>query len=288
MSLLECIGLVKDYPGKRAVDGVDFNVEEGEIVGLLGPNGAGKTTSFRMTCGMIAPTEGRVVLEGIDVTDWPMYKRAQHGMGYLPQDESVFRRLTVEQNIIAVLEYLHMSRAERRATVDRLLDQFGLQGKRKQVAMTLSGGERRRLEIARCLATDPKLILLDEPFTGIDPVTIHDIQDIITELRNRGIAILLTDHRERETLTITDRSYVVCAGKVLVSGDAATVLNDQAAQENYFGKRFDATSIIEGKEAFVSSNVEKTRSRALAEETEKKTAAMVEVGSMPGPADDSE
>ncbi len=254
MSLLECIGLVKDYPGKRAVDGIDIHVERGEIVGLLGPNGAGKTTTFRMACGLIPPTEGRVFLDGNDVTNWPMYVRARHGMGYLPQDDSIFVKLTVEQNIMAILEYLHVDRHERRTTIDELLEKFGLDEKRKQIASTLSGGERRRLEIARCLARKPLLILLDEPFTGIDPVTIHSIQDIISDLRDQGISILLTDHRERETLTVTDRSYIVCAGKVLVSGDAETVLSDELAQELYFGKRFDASSIIEGKEAFVSGS----------------------------------
>jgi lipopolysaccharide export system ATP-binding protein len=252
MSLLECVGLVKDYPGKRAVDGVDFYVEQGEIVGLLGPNGAGKTTTFRMSCGLIAPTEGRVVLDGKDVTRWPMYKRARHGMGFLPQDDSIFVKLSVEKNILAILEYLHINRKERRLEVDRLLGEFGLLDKRRQIASTLSGGERRRLEIARCLASKPSLILLDEPFTGIDPVTIHVIQDIITALRDTGISILLTDHRERETLTVTDRSYIVCAGKVVVSGDAETVLNDPIAQDLYFGDRFDATSILKGKESFHS------------------------------------
>lgn len=252
MSLLECIGLVKDYPGKRAVDGIDFHVERGEIVGLLGPNGAGKTTTFRMACGLIPPTDGRVFLDNTDVTSWPMYVRARHGMGYLPQDDSIFVKLTVEQNIMAILEYLHIDRHERRTTVDELLGKFGLDDKRKQIASTLSGGERRRLEIARCLASKPLLILLDEPFTGIDPVTIHSIQDIISDLRDEGISILLTDHRERETLAVTDRSYIVCEGKVLVSGDAETVLSDAMAQKLYFGDRFDASSIIEGKEAFVS------------------------------------
>jgi lipopolysaccharide export system ATP-binding protein len=250
MSLLVCTGLVKDYPGKRAVNGVNFHVERGEIVGLLGPNGAGKTTSFRMACGLITPTAGRVQLSGTDVTEWPMYRRARLGMGFLPQDGSVFGKLSVEQNLQAILEYLQISRQERRKEIDRLLGQFGLLAKRKQTAGTLSGGERRRLEIARCLASKPKLILLDEPFTGIDPVTIHSIQDIIAELRDSGISILLTDHRERETLTITDRSYIICAGKVIVSGDAATVLSDPTAQDLYFGKRFDGRSIIEGKAAF--------------------------------------
>lgn len=248
--LLECVDLVKDYPGKRAVDGVSFHVMPGEIVGLLGPNGAGKTTSFRMACGMISPTEGRVILNGTDVTAWPMYRRAQHGMGYLPQDHSIFTKLSVEQNIHAVLEYLPISRGERRDKVEHLLNQFGLTEKRKQISSTMSGGEKRRLEIARCLATDPVLILLDEPFTGIDPVTIHSIQDIIGSLRERGISVLLTDHRERETLTITDRNYIVFRGEVLVSGDAETVLHDPEAQRWYFGDRFDASSIIESRKNF--------------------------------------
>jgi lipopolysaccharide export system ATP-binding protein len=254
MSLLECSGLVKDYPGKRAVDDVDFYVERGEIVGLLGPNGAGKTTSFRMACGLIAPTKGNVRLGGRDVTHWPMYKRARFGMGYLPQDNSIFRKLTVEQNLSAILEYLNLNRKERKQQIDQLLGQFGLDTKRRQIASTLSGGERRRLEIARCLASKPSLILLDEPFTGIDPVTIHSIQDIIAELCDSGISILLTDHRERETLTITDRNYIICRGKVIVSGDAPTVLHDPVAQKEYFGERFDAGSIIESKDAFNSAN----------------------------------
>lgn len=252
MRLLDCRGLVKQYPGKLAVNGVDFFVEPGEIVGLLGPNGAGKSTTFRMACGLAAPTKGEVFLNNVNVTEWPMYKRARHGMGYLPQDSSIFGKLTVEQNVIAVLEYLDMDHRRRKYRVDQLLEQFGLTNRRKQVSSTLSGGERRRLEIARCLASEPDLILLDEPFTGIDPVTIHSIQDIIADLRDQGISILLTDHRERETLTITDRSYIICDGQVVVSGDAKTVLNDPEAQERYFGKRFDADSIIVGKETFDS------------------------------------
>jgi len=253
MALLECVGLVKDYPGKRAVDNVDFHVDRAEIVGLLGPNGAGKTTSFRMACGLIAPTKGLVRLGGKDVTNWPMYKRARFGMGYLPQDNSIFRKLTVEQNVSAILEYLNVSRKDRKLQIDRLLGQFGLDNKRRQIASTLSGGERRRLEIARCLASKPALILLDEPFTGIDPVTIHSIQDIIADLCDSGISILLTDHRERETLTITHRNYIICAGKVIVSGDAQTVLRDRNAMREYFGDRFDGNSIIESKSAFGSA-----------------------------------
>ena len=251
MSILQCVGLVKVYPGgKRAVDGVTFDVNPGEIVGLLGPNGAGKSTTFRMACGLIAPTEGRVFLNGQEVTKWPMYKRARQGMGYLPQDQSIFTKLSVEQNLQAILEYLPFSRKERHERINRLLDQFGLADKRRQIASTLSGGERRRLEIARCLSSEPKIILLDEPFTGIDPTTINDIQDIIGELRDSGISILLTDHRERETLTITDRSNVICEGRVLVSGNIETVLSHPEAQDKYFGRRFDADSIIEEKTNF--------------------------------------
>lgn len=253
-ALLACHGLIKDYPGKRAVDGVDFFVNPGEIVGLLGPNGAGKSTTFRMACGLIAPTKGRVELLGRDVTAWPMFRRAQSGLGYLPQEDSIFRKLSVIENVYAILEFIRSGHRSRLDRAEELLEQFGLADRRNQKAGTLSGGERRRLEIARCLASDPKIILLDEPFTGIDPVTIHSIQDIITNLRNSGISILLTDHRERETLTITDRSYIICEGNVLVSGDAQTVLSDPTAQQMYFGKRFDAGSIIRGRTDFESQS----------------------------------
>ncbi|MCY2965849.1 MAG: LPS export ABC transporter ATP-binding protein [Planctomycetota bacterium] len=234
---LQCIGLKKIYNGRTVVNDVSFEVEQGEIVGLLGPNGAGKTTSFRMTCGMVEPTAGKVLLDGVEVTNWPMYKRARRGMGYLAQESSVFTRLTVEQNILAILELLHVGRAERKRVTAGLLEQFGLTKLTKSMASTLSGGERRRLEIARCLASNPALILLDEPFTGIDPVTIQGIQKIIQDLRDSGIAILLTDHREMETLTITDRNYIICEGRVLVSGDSETVLGNPEAQTKYFGKR---------------------------------------------------
>ena len=237
MPRLECIGLKKVYGSRTVVNGVSFHVERGEIVGLLGPNGAGKTTSFRMTCGMIDPTDGRVMLDDQPVTNWPMYKRAQLGMGYLAQESSVFVKLTVEQNILAILEMLHVGRRERKFITADLLEQFGLTKLTKATASHLSGGERRRLEIARCLASTPTMILLDEPFTGIDPVTIQNIQVIIRQLRDRGIGILLTDHREMETLSITDRNYIIFDGRVLVSGDSQTVLNDEAAQQAYFGKR---------------------------------------------------
>ena len=237
MPLLDCRGLVKDYPGKRAVDGVDYTVDRGEIVGLLGPNGAGKTTSFRMTCGLVAPTKGQVFLDGTDVTNWPLYRRARMGLGYLPQDDSVFGKLTVAQNLQVVLEYLGIKRSERKQRIHELLDQFGIADRHAQVASTLSGGERRRLEIARCLASRPSLILLDEPFAGVDPVTINSIQNIIVRLREQGISILLTDHREQETLGVTDRAYVISQGKVLVSGTPSEVLSDRRAQEVYFGQQ---------------------------------------------------
>ncbi|MBT4865447.1 MAG: LPS export ABC transporter ATP-binding protein [Planctomycetaceae bacterium] len=287
MPILECFGLVKDYPGKRAVDGIDFYVERGEIVGLLGPNGAGKTTTFRMACGLIGATEGRVLLAGDDVTRWPMYKRARHGMGFLPQDDSIFRKLSVEQNLRAILEYLKLSRSEREKRITTLLGQFGLEEKRKQSAGTLSGGERRRLEIARCLASKPALILLDEPFTGIDPVTIHSIQDIIADLCTSGIAVLLTDHRERETLTVTDRSYIVCAGKVVVSGDAETVLNDPTAMELYFGRRFDAASIIEGKQSFGTTPAPEETNEKIDEEDTAEEKATEENADETSPVDES-
>ena len=237
MSLLSVEGLVKNYGRRRVVDGVDFHVETGEIVGLLGPNGAGKTTSFRMTCGIVIPDSGRVLLDDEDITDWPMYRRARDGgMGYLAQEQSVFRKLTVEQNLLAIMERIGMPPKERRRRCDRLIEQFDIVKIRRSKAHYISGGEKRRLEIARCLITEPRIILLDEPFTGIDPVTIHSIQKIICGLRDDGISILITDHRERETLAITDRSYVIRAGKVLCHGSAQEVLSNPEAKKYYFGE----------------------------------------------------
>ncbi len=259
MPILECRDLVKVYPnGFRAVDGVSFEVEPGEIVGLLGPNGAGKSTTFRMTCGLTAPTKGTVFLNGEDVSNWPMYKRARHGMGYLPQDQSIFTKLTVEQNLVAILEYMPLSRRELKARVDELVSEFGLTKKRKQISSTLSGGERRRLEIARCLASRPEIILLDEPFTGIDPTTINDIQDTIGALQDSGISILMTDHRERETLTITDRCNIIVDGSVLVSGDIDGIFQSEEAQARYFGHRFDPESIKDERRRFRSEHPSKT------------------------------
>jgi lipopolysaccharide export system ATP-binding protein len=244
MSLLRATGLVKNYGRRRVVDGVDFVVERGEIVGLLGPNGAGKTTSFRMTCGMIEPDSGQVMLGGQDVTDWPMFRRARDGgMGYLAQESSVFRKLSVQNNLLGVMEMIGIDRKTRRKRCDELLEQFGITKLRKSKAMSLSGGERRRLEIARCLVSDPQIILLDEPFTGIDPVTIASIQEIIRDLRSRGISILITDHQVRETLQITDRSYVIRSGQVLCHGTPNEVLNNKDARKYYFGEGMDMGQI---------------------------------------------
>jgi lipopolysaccharide export system ATP-binding protein len=238
--MLEAQGLVKIYGMRRVVDGVDFRVDQGEIVGLLGPNGAGKTTSFRMVCGMIAPNAGTVKINGVDVTDWPMYLRAREGgMGYLAQESSVFRKLTVEKNLLGVMEMLGFDRKTRSRRCDELLEQFDIKRLRKSLALSLSGGERRRLEIARSLVSHPKIILLDEPFTGIDPVTIASIQRIIRHLREKGIAILITDHQVRETLQITDRSYVIRSGKVLCHGHPHEVLANPEARKYYFGEDLD-------------------------------------------------
>lgn len=237
MIVLQAAGLVKTYGRRRVVDGVDFEVQRGEIVGLLGPNGAGKTTTFRMTCGMIEPDKGTVSLQGKDVTQWPMFQRARDGgMGYLPQESSVFRKLTVEQNLNGMMELLDMDRATRKARTEELLERFSITHIRKSRAASLSGGERRRLEIARCLVSNPRIILLDEPFTGIDPVTIASIQDIVRELRNSGISILITDHQVRETLEITNRSYVIRAGQVLCHGTPAEVTSNPEARKYYFGE----------------------------------------------------
>jgi len=238
--MLEAQGLVKSYGSRRVVDGVDLFVEPGEVVGLLGPNGAGKTTTFRIVCGLIEPDAGKVLLGNVDVTDWPMYRRARDGgMGYLAQESSVFRKLTVEQNLLAVMELLGFDRRTRLRRTDELLQQFDIARLRKSLALSLSGGERRRLEIARALVSNPKIILLDEPFTGIDPVTIAGIQQIIWQLRADGIAILITDHQVRETLQITDRSYVLDQGRVLCHGTPSEVLAHPIAREKYFGNNIE-------------------------------------------------
>jgi lipopolysaccharide export system ATP-binding protein len=236
MPILEANGLVKSFGTRRVVDGVSFSVEHAEVVGLLGPNGAGKTTSFRITCGMIEPDQGTVLINGVDVTSWPMYRRAREGgMGYLAQESSVFKKLTVEQNLLGVMELLGMDSKVRKRRCDELLEQFKITHIRKSLAGPISGGERRRLEIARSLVSEPEIILLDEPFTGIDPVTVQGIQQIIRDLKSRGISILITDHQVRETLRITDRSYVVQKGTVLCHGRPSEVIRHPEARKEYFG-----------------------------------------------------
>jgi lipopolysaccharide export system ATP-binding protein len=235
-SILLAEGLEKTYGRRTVVAGVSLRVDEGEIVGLLGPNGAGKSTSFRMICGLIEPDRGRVWLNGLDVTEWPMFRRARDGrMGYLPQESSVFRKLTVEQNVLALLELLGMGSRERRARCDELLEQFKITHIRKSRAARLSGGERRRLEIARCLVSNPRIVMLDEPFAGIDPVTVQSIQGIIQDLQAAGIAVLITDHAAREILQTVDRCYVISKGKVLVEGTPAEVKRHPQVQAEYLG-----------------------------------------------------
>ncbi|MFQ5490494.1 MAG: LPS export ABC transporter ATP-binding protein [Phycisphaerae bacterium] len=238
--LLEVRDLVKCYNGRAVVNRLSFQVERGQIVGLLGRNGAGKTTSFRMTVGMLEPEAGQVVFDNEDVTALPMYKRAQRGMGYLSQDSSVFQRLTVEQNLLAILETMRdLTPGERREEAGRLIEQFGLSRQAFQEARTLSGGEKRKLEIARALITNPKLIMLDEPFSGVDPISVEDLQREILRLkRDRGIAILLTDHNVRETLAVTDRSYIIDDGQELRSGTPAELVRDALVRRTYLGSTF--------------------------------------------------
>lgn len=236
--LLEVRDLVKTYGGRAVVNHVGFNVADGEIVGLLGANGAGKTTSFRMAMGMVQPDTGQVTFAGNDVSRLPMYKRARLGMGYLSQEPSVFQRLTVEQNLMAICETQQMTGSERRTRVNELLDQFGLRVVRKNLAKTVSGGERRKLEIARALISKPRLILLDEPFSGIDPKAVEDLREEIARLRDSGIAILLTDHNVHETLKVTDRSYVIFEGKVICAGAPQQIINDPHVRETYLGNTF--------------------------------------------------
>ncbi len=235
-AVLEAIELQKTYGRRRVVDGVDLRVGRAEIVGLLGPNGAGKSTSFRMICGMIQPDRGRVYLDGRDVTDWPMFRRARDGhMGYLPQEPSVFKKLTVEQNISALLELLGMDRKQRKRRTQELLEEFNITHIRKSRAGGLSGGERRRLEIARCLVSDPKIVMLDEPFAGIDPVTVQSIQGVIKQLRDSGISVLITDHAAREILGTVDRCYVIYQGRVLIDGTPEEVTQHPKVREEYLG-----------------------------------------------------
>lgn len=235
---LEAKKLEKSYRGRKIVRGVSVQVKYGEVVGLLGPNGAGKTTTFYMVVGLVKPDQGRVVLDGTDITRMPMYRRARNGIGYLPQEPSVFRKLTVAENLMAVLETMDLSGMERRERQDTLLDELGISHLAGSRAYTLSGGERRRLEIARALTLSPKFILLDEPFAGIDPLAVQDIQGIISLLKSKGIGILITDHNVRETLAITDRAYIISEGKIIEAGTAAEITASPRVREFYLGEAF--------------------------------------------------
>ena len=236
--LLETQGLRKSYSGRHVVNSVALTVRSGEIVGLLGPNGAGKTTTFYMVVGLIPPDEGSIRFGETDITRMPMHRRARTGIGYLAQEPSIFRRLTVEENILAILETLPLTRAQRMERLRELLGELGLTHLAKSKADTLSGGERRRLEITRALVTEPTLLLLDEPFSGIDPIAVAECQEIIRSLRSRGLGILLTDHNVRETLAVTDRAYLMAEGSVLITGTAPELISDPKAREIYLGPRF--------------------------------------------------
>ena len=236
--------LVKYYGKRKVVDQVSIEVSQGEIVGLLGPNGAGKTTSFYITVGFIKPASGHVYLDKTEITNLPMYKRARLGVGYLPQEASVFRKLTVENNIKAVLELTDLKRAQQQEKLETLISEFGLEKVRHNVGDSLSGGERRRTEIARALATDPKFILLDEPFAGIDPIAVEDIQHIVAALKTKNIGILITDHNVRETLSITDRAYLMFEGKILKAGTAEELASDEMVRKVYLGQNFELKTRI--------------------------------------------
>ena len=238
MPLLETKALKKSYNGRPVVNGVDIFINPGEIVGLLGPNGAGKTTTFYMVTGIVRADSGSILFDHRDVSQYPIHKRAQLGIGYLSQEPSIFRKLTVEENILAILETLDLPRHERVRRLEQLLNELGIAHLRKSKALTLSGGERRRLEITRALVTHPLCILLDEPFSGIDPIAVSDCQNLIRELKNKGLGILLTDHNVRETLTITDRAYIMSEGKILISGTKEELLTNKEARRIYLGEKF--------------------------------------------------
>ena len=229
----------KTYRNRSVVDGVSIEVSQGEIVGLLGPNGAGKTTSFYMIVGLVRPDEGNVFLDGTNITRLPMYKRAQLGIGYLPQEVSVFRKLSVEDNILAILEMTDLSKAQREEKLEKLLSEFSLNHVRTNLGNRLSGGEKRRTEIARALATDPKFVLLDEPFAGVDPIAVEDIQSIVADLKKRNIGVLITDHNVQETLSITDRAYLLFEGSVLKQGTAEELASDEQVRKLYLGSNFE-------------------------------------------------
>lgn len=235
---IEALQLEKSYRGRKVVRGISVEVKQGEVVGLLGPNGAGKTTTFYMVVGLVRPDQGRVLLDGTAITTMPMYQRARNGIGYLPQEPSVFRKLTVAENLMAILETMQLSLVERRDRQDRLLAELGIAHLAESMAYTLSGGERRRVEIARALTLSPKFILLDEPFAGIDPLAVQDIQRIISLLKSKGIGILITDHNVRETLAITDRAYIISDGEIIEAGNAAEIMASPRVRQFYLGEAF--------------------------------------------------
>ncbi|MEM6821577.1 MAG: LPS export ABC transporter ATP-binding protein [Verrucomicrobiota bacterium] len=237
--VLRSVDLVKVYGDRTVVNEVSINVHTGEVVGLLGPNGAGKTTTFQMIVGMVRPTRGDVLLGGESVGNMPMYRRARRGIGYLPQEDSIFRRLTVEENLMAILETLPIPEEDKQERCEDLLLELGVEHIRKSRAYSLSGGEKRRLTIARCLATEPSILLLDEPFSGVDPIAVQDIQQIVQFLSRKGLAVLITDHNVRETLSVVDRAYLICDGKVESEGSSEFLVNDPIARELYLGPRFN-------------------------------------------------
>lgn len=236
--IIEARELEKIYGGRRVVDGVSLTVAQGEVVGLLGPNGAGKTTTFYMIVGLEKPDSGTVLLGERDITKVPMYQRARLGIGYLPQEASIFRKMTVEDNILSILEIKGLSKQAQKERVEELLEEFNIAHVRRQMGYMLSGGERRRAEIARALAADPAFILLDEPFAGVDPIAVADIQAIVSYLKQKGLGVLITDHSVRETLAIVDRAYIMHSGKILVSGSSEEIANDETARKYYLGERF--------------------------------------------------
>lgn len=239
MRILQTAEISKTYRGRRVVDGVSLSVSQGEVVGLLGPNGAGKTTSFYMIVGLISPDSGKVLLDEQDITDKPMYERARRGVSYLPQEASVFRRLTVEENLLAILETMHLSAAERRTRMTRLIEMMGLEKVRNSKGYMLSGGERRRVEIARSLVIEPNFLLLDEPFSGIDPIQVLELQRIVFDLKRTGIGILITDHNVRETLAVTDRAYIINNGKIFRAGTPEALGRDPEVKQVYLGESFE-------------------------------------------------
>ena len=236
--ILKTEGLVKIYNGRSVVNGIDINVKPGEIVGLLGPNGAGKTTTFYMIVGLVRPDGGKTFFNGVDVTHEPMYKRARLGMGYLPQEESIFRKMTVQENIMAILQTTSLTPQAQKDRCEELLTRFGIDHLSKNEALTLSGGEKRRLTIARSLVTNPSMLMLDEPFSGVDPIAVYDVQQVISDLRSMGLAIIITDHNVRETLAITDRAYLIFEGRVESQGDKDFLLRDPISRKLYLGESF--------------------------------------------------